>query len=44
LGVVFTTFAARLPDLRLAIGTDALAWQRSEFFGDEWPQTLPVSW
>jgi hypothetical protein len=44
LQAVFTTLTAQLPNLRLAIRTDKLNWQRSELFGDEWPQTVPVSW
>ncbi|HEV2372335.1 MAG TPA: cytochrome P450 [Streptosporangiaceae bacterium] len=44
LQVVFTILATQLPELRLAIQTDELEWQRSEFFGDEWPKTVPVSW
>ncbi|MCA1670721.1 MAG: cytochrome P450 [Actinobacteria bacterium] len=44
LQVVFTTLAAQLPDLRLAVRPEELAWQRSELFGDEWPQAIPVTW
>jgi len=44
LQVLFTTLAARLPNLHLAVPAEKLAWQRSELFGDEWPQTIPVSW
>jgi cytochrome P450 len=44
LEVVFTTFAERFPGLRVAVGTDELTWHRSEFFGDEWPEVLPMSW
>lgn len=44
LQVVFAALAARLPSLRLAHGTDELAWERSDLFGDEWPRAVPVSW
>lgn len=44
LQVILTRLAARLPDLALAVQPDELAWQRSELFGDQWPEALPVSW
>jgi len=44
LQVLFTALAARLPNLHLAVPADELVWQRSELFGDEWPQAVPVSW
>lgn len=44
LQLVFAPLAARLPNLHLAVPADELVWQRSELFGDEWPQTIPVSW
>lgn len=44
LQVVFTAFAERFPGLRVAAEPGELAWHRSEFFGDEWPETLPVTW
>ena len=44
LQVIFTTLAARLPGLCLAIPEDGLVWRRSELFGDEWLQAVPVTW
>lgn len=44
LQVVFAALAARLPKLHLAVPANELSWQRSELFGDEWPQAVPVSW
>jgi cytochrome P450 len=44
LQVVFTTLAVRLPGLNLAVPAEELRWRRSELFGDEWPQAVPVSW
>ena len=44
LQVLVATLAARLPNLHLAVAAEELVWQRSELFGDEWLQTIPVSW
>jgi cytochrome P450 len=44
LQTVFATLAERLPNLRLALPPGELSWQRSELFGDEWPETVPVTW
>lgn len=44
LQVVFAALAARLPSLRLAVAAAELAWERSDLFGDEWPQAVPVTW
>jgi cytochrome P450 len=44
LQTVFTTLATQLPRLRLSVPAGELTWQRSELFGDEWPETLPMTW
>lgn len=44
LQVAFGTLAARLPGMHLAVHFGELRWQRSEFFGDEWPQAVPLCW
>lgn len=44
LQVVFAALTARMPTLRLAVAAEELAWRRSELFGDEWPQAVPVTW
>lgn len=44
LQVAFTALTGQYPRLRRISGADELTWQRSELFGDEWPQALPVDW
>jgi cytochrome P450 len=44
LRAVLTTLTARLPDLRVVVPPERLRWQRAKLFGDQWPETVPVTW